>query len=137
MKSCHSYAPFLLCCLAATPLLADQPVQASPGSAVAATPTVVSPWREKGELSAEEVIASLGIAVSPEQRALIVRATEQRNAALRNANADFSAVLATVLKADDAEVTAKIAAEKERRRMELMRRRQPSRYEALKKRQGN
>ena len=109
---------------------ADQPIVAPAASSIAPA----SPWREKGELSAEEVIASLGIAVSPEQRSAIDNAVMQRNAALKKANSDFSATLAVVLKADDAELTAKMAAENERRRMDLMRRRQPSRYEALRKR---
>lgn len=114
----------------ATPSMAA--AASAPTMGDSARATAVSPWRDRGVLSTDDVIALLGITVTAEQRAQIDKATAQRNMALQAANAQFSTAIFDTLKTDDAELTKSMADEKERQRMELMRQRQPSRYQALK-----
>lgn len=96
--------------------------------------TTSTSWvAERGEMSAADVISSLGIAVTTEQRAQIESAVKERNEALRAINEKFSASLKTTLAADDQELSKRVADEKESRRMEMIRRRQPARYSGMKK----
>ena len=98
------------------------------------SPPVSSSWvSERGTMTTDEVVASLGATPTKEQRAQIEEAVTERNEALREANARFSAALQKTLAADDAELTKRVKDEKERQRMELIRRRQPARYNGMKK----
>ena len=107
----------------------DKPVAAaSPAPTVAPSTT----WDKSGILSPEDIIASLGIAPTPEQRRAIEDATRRRNIAIALANAKFSEELGITLKTTDTELATKLQDEKERRRLERMRMYQPSRYQALK-----
>jgi pantothenate synthetase len=89
-------------------------------------------WDKSGLLSPEEIVAALGIKPTPEQMTIISLAASERNLAVSQANQALAAALQKTLGSSDAELAAKLAEEKERRRMEIMRIRQPSRYQALK-----
>lgn len=97
------------------------------------TRTPISWVAERGEMTTDDVVSSLGIAPTSEQRAQIEQAAKGRNESLRAINEKFSAALQKTLAADDAELSKRVSDEKERRRMELMRRRQPARYNGMKK----
>jgi hypothetical protein len=98
-----------------------------------AKPQALSWLNERGTITTEQVIAELGIRVTPEQRAQIEQAVQKRNAALQQANAALSTALSTTLATNDDELAKKIAEQRERRRMELIRSRQPGRYSGMKK----
>lgn len=88
---------------------------------------------ERGAMTTDEVVASLGVTPTKEQRDQIEQAVRERNETLRTANEKFSAALQKTLAADDAALTKRVKDEKERRRMEAIRRRQPARYNGMKK----
>lgn len=89
-------------------------------------------WDKSGLVSPDEIVATLGIKPTKEQMLAISLAAGERNRAVSRANEALAAALQKTLGATDAELAAKMAEEKERRRMELIRLRQPSRYQALK-----
>lgn len=131
--------PILLCAALCLPLVAraDQPKTEAKTDVVATSSTrnaAQTSWvAERGTMTTDEVISSLGIAVTAEQRAQIEKAVQERNESLRAANEKFSASLQKTLSADDTELSKRVADEKERRRMDLIRRRQPGRYNGMKK----
>lgn len=84
-------------------------------------------------MTAEDVVATLGVAPTKEQRDQIEQAVRDRNAALREINARFSAALQKTLAANDKELAQRVVDEKERQRLETMRRRQPGRYNGARK----
>ncbi len=84
-------------------------------------------------MTTDDVASTMGIVVTSEQRAQIEQAVRERNAALRAINEKFSATLQKTLAADDKELSKRVADEKEHRRMDLIRRRQPGRYNGMKK----
>lgn len=91
-------------------------------------------WAEtRGAMTTDEVVATLGVAPTREQRDQIEQAVIERNRALREANTRFSAALQKTLAANDKELVKRVEDEKERRRLETMRRRQPGRYNGTKK----
>jgi hypothetical protein len=79
------------------------------------------------------VVQELGVRVTPEQRVQIEKAVQKRNRALLEANADLSASLSKTLAASDSELAKRVAEGRERRRMEIIRSRQPGRYNGIKK----
>lgn len=118
--------------LAAGTARADQ-TNASTSSTQMSASTANSWVETRGTMTTEDVIASLGVTPTKEQRAQIEQAARERNDALREINARFSAALQKTLAANDQELTKRVADEKERRRMETMRRRQPGRYNGVQK----
>lgn len=88
---------------------------------------------ERGTMTTEDVVSALGVAPTAEQRAQIEQAVSERNRALQEANARFSATLQKTLAADDKELARRVADERERRRIDSIRRRQPGRYSGMKK----
>jgi Spy/CpxP family protein refolding chaperone len=91
-------------------------------------------WAEtRGTMTTEDVIATLGITPTREQRDQIEQSVRERNDALREINARFSAALQKTLAANDKELARRVTDEKERQRLETMRRRQPGRYNGAKK----
>ncbi len=103
-------------------------------SSTQSSASTANSWVEtRGTMTTEDVIASLGVTPTKEQRAQIEQAARERNDALREINARFSAALQKTLAANDQELTKRVIDEKERRRMETMRRRQPRRYNGMKK----
>lgn len=118
--------------LAAGTARADQ--ASSTQSSTQSSASTANSWVEtRGVMTTEDVIASLGATPSKEQRAQIEQAVRERNDVLREINARFSAALQKTLAANDQELTKRVADEKERRRMETMRRRQPGRYNGVRK----
>ena len=93
--------------------------------------TAASPWRDQGVLSTDEIIKMLGVPVTPEQRAQLDRAVAQRNLALQAANAQFSAAIFQTLRTNDAELSKTMMDEKERQKLDRIRRFQPSRYDEI------
>lgn len=117
---------FLLLFLVAVPVLAQDaaPVPATPAS----TPSFLS---SRGVVSGDELIDVLGAKLSPEKRAKFDEALAKRNAALSKANDELSATLRELLSQND-EGLAKLADESaQAKRMERMKRLQPSRYQEL------
>lgn len=113
-------------------LFAVAPLHAEEKPAVAVAFAISTTWDKSGILAPEEIIASLGIAPTPEQFRAISLATQKRNAAISLANQKFSEELGATLKTTDTELATKLQDEKERRRLERIRMYQPSRYQALK-----
>ena len=87
----------------------------------------------RGVMSADDVVAALGIAPNKEQRATIEKATTRRNEQLQKINDEFSRDLQKTLAANDQELAAKVQAESDRVKMSKMRSRQPGRYNGVKK----
>ncbi len=127
----------LFCTCAALTLVtgAARADHTNPSTSSTQSPTsTANSWVEtRGTMTTEDVIASLGITPTREQRAQIEQAARERNDALREINARFSAALQKTLAANDQELTKRVADEKERRRMETMHRRQPGRYNGVQK----
>lgn len=88
---------------------------------------------ERGTMTTDDVVSTVGSVVTSEQRAQIEQAVKERNDALRAINEKFGATLQKTLAADDKELSKRVAEEKERRRMDLIRRRQPGRYNGMKR----
>jgi Spy/CpxP family protein refolding chaperone len=96
-------------------------------------PASISWLNERGAITTDQVVQELGINVTPEQRAQIEKAVQKRNRALQEANADLSASLSKTLATNDNELAKRVAEQRERRRMEIIRSRQPGRYNGMKK----
>jgi Spy/CpxP family protein refolding chaperone len=107
----------------------------APVTTIATSETPQSPsWlNERGTITTEQVIQELGITLTPEQRAQTEKAVQKRNRALQEANADLSASLSKTLATNDNELAKRVAEQRERRRMEIIRSRQPGRYNGMKK----
>ncbi len=88
---------------------------------------------EHGAITTEQVVQELGIRVTEEQRVQIEKAVQKRNRALQEANADLSAALSKTLATNDSELAKRSAEQRERRRMEIIRSRQPGSYNGMKK----
>jgi hypothetical protein len=88
---------------------------------------------ERGIMTTNDAIEAVGVKVTAEQRAEIEKAVAQRNAELQEVNARFSASLSKTLAQSDEELAKKVAEEKDRRRMQLIKSRQPGRYQGMKK----
>lgn len=88
---------------------------------------------EHGAITTEQVVQELGIRVTAEQRTQIEKAVQKRNRALQEANADLSAALSKTLATNDSELAKRSAEQRERRRREIIRSRQPGRYNGMKK----
>jgi hypothetical protein len=88
---------------------------------------------ERGAITTDQVVQELGITVTAEQRAQIEKAVQKRNRALLEANADMSASLSKTLATSDSELAKRVSEGRERRRMEIIRSRQPGRYNGMKK----
>ena len=95
--------------------------------------TIENPFDKSGLLSAEEIFAELGVQPTAEQRAAIAIAAAKRNAALAAANAELRRTLSVVLKTDSVGLANRAEEEKERRRLDKIRRFQPGRYQAIMK----
>jgi hypothetical protein len=98
-----------------------------------AKPQSISWLNEHGAITTDQVVQELGVRVTPEQRVQIEKAVQKRNRALLEANADLSASLSKTLAASDSELAKRVAEGRERRRMEIIRSRQPGRYNGIKK----
>jgi Spy/CpxP family protein refolding chaperone len=126
----------LFCACATLTLAAGTAHAADTGSPQSSTqsPSASANWAEtRGTMTTEDVVAILGVAPTREQRDQIEQAVIERNRALREANMRFSAALQKTLAADDRELAKRVTNEKERQRLETMRRRQPGRYNGTKK----
>ena len=98
------------------------------------TPSSPLSWLQtRGTMSADDVVAALGIAPNKEQRAEIEKSTARRNEQLQKINDEFSLDLQKTLAANDDELAAKVQAESDRLKMAKMRSRQPGRYNGVKK----
>ncbi|HEX8553005.1 MAG TPA: hypothetical protein VF681_15785 [Abditibacteriaceae bacterium] len=128
----HFVSTVLLASVVCCPPLLAQEKPAEPTMASSAIRLPATAWDKSGLLSPEEIVAALGIKPTPEQMTIISLAASERNLAVSQANQALAAALQKTLGSSDAELAAKLAEEKERRRMEIMRIRQPSRYQALK-----
>ena len=98
------------------------------------TQTSALSWLQtRGAMSADDVVAALGIAPNKAQRETIAKATARRNEQLQKINDEFSRDLQKTLAANDQELAAKVQAESDRQKMKKMRSRQPGRYNGVKK----
>jgi hypothetical protein len=88
---------------------------------------------QRGTITTDQVIQELGISVTPEQRTQIEKAVRKRNMALQEANADFSKTLSKTLATSDSELDKRVTEQRERRRLDAIRSRQPGRYNGMKK----
>ena len=88
---------------------------------------------ERGTITTDQVIQELSIRVTPEQRIQIEAAVQKRNRALQEANAELSTSLSKTLATSDSELAKRAAEQRDRRRMETIRSRQPGRYNGMKK----
>ena len=138
--------PLALTLATAAPLLAAPASPAAPGPTTIYTAPVPAPgpaatiaappapasapnWlNERGVIDIETLLTSLDAKVSPEQRATLSRALDERNDALHDANARLSAELKKILAVDD---TKRANDTDGQRRLDRIKRLQPSRYNEM------
>ncbi len=96
-------------------------------------PASLSWLNQRGTITTDQVIQELGINVTPEQRAQIEKAVQKRNMALQEANANLSTTLSKTLATSDSELDKRVVEQRERRRLDAIRSRQPGRYNGMKK----
>jgi hypothetical protein len=89
---------------------------------------------ERGLLTIDGLIAALDAKVTPEQRAELEKALNERNNAVAAANAKLSATLKKTFAADDTKMATDA---KDATRLDRLRRLQPSRYQELMRRKAD
>lgn len=97
-------------------------------------------WFEaRGLISSGELEKSLGVSLAGENRANFEKAVQTRNEKIVAANDELRASLREILKENDAQLQKRFEdgdeAAKERKKLETMRRLQPSRYQEYLRRQ--
>ncbi len=118
---------FLLLSLLSVPALADDAPVPAPVAPVT-TPSFLS---SRGVVSGDELLDVLGAKLSPEKRAEFDRALAKRNAALAKANEELTATMRDLLAQNDEGLAKLVDESAEAKRMEWMRRAQPSRWQEI------
>ncbi len=112
-----------------TPVTSVVPISAPTATATATgDPTFLA---SRGIVSSDELVKELNAQLTPEQRSQLDQALARRNAALAKANDELSATLRDLLRETDAGLTRRVDESAEAKRMERLRRLQPSRYQEL------